>query len=243
MSDSPLKLFSAALLVAVGLALGGFFIGKGFVEGRLGDRFVTVRGLAESEVRADLAIWPMRFVATGDDLTQVHARLAMDAEKIVQFLVRNGLPRESIELQSLEVTDLLAQAYRSGPVDSRFILTQVLVARSDNVDVIAAASQKVSELVDAGVVLSAEYGSSGPVYLFTGLNHVKPEMIAEATVNARMAAEQFAVDSGSRLGGIRRANQGLFQILPRDNAPDMMEHKQVNKTLRVVTTVEYYLAE
>lgn len=243
MSDSPLKLFSAALLVAVGLALGGFFIGKGFVEGRLGDRFVTVRGLAESEVRADLAIWPMRFVATGDDLTQVHARLAMDAEKIVQFLVRNGLPRESIELQSLEVTDLLAQAYRSGPVDSRFILTQVLVARSDNVDVIAAASQKVSELVDAGVVLSAEYGSSGPVYLFTGLNHVKPEMIAEATVNARMAAEQFAVDSGSRLGGIRRANQGLFQILPRDNAPDMMEHKQINKTLRVVTTVEYYLAE
>ena len=243
MSDSPLKLFSAALLVAVGLALGGFFIGKGFVEGRLGDRFVTVRGLAESEVRADLAIWPMRFVATGDDLTQVHARLAMDAEKIVQFLVRNGLPRESIELQSLEVTDLLAQAYRSGPVDSRFILTQVLVARSDNVDVIAAASQKVSELVDAGVVLSAEYGASGPVYLFTGLNDVKPDMIAEATVNARLAAEQFAADSGSRLGGIRRANQGLFQILPRDNAPDMMEHKQVNKTLRVVTTVEYYLTE
>ena len=240
MSDSPLKLFVAALLVAVGLTLGGFFIGKGFVEGRLGDRFVTVRGLAETEVKADLAIWPMRFVATGDDLTKVHTQLAADAEKVVQFLVRNGLPR-AVEMQSLEVTDLLAQAYRSGPVDSRFILTQILVARTENVDLIASASQRVSELVDAGVVLSAEYGASGPVYLFTGLNNVKPEMIAEATVNARLAAEQFAADSGSRLGGIRRANQGLFQILPRDNAPDMQEHKQINKTLRVVTTVEYYL--
>ena len=241
MSDSPLRLFVAALLVAAGLTLGGFFIGKGFVEWRLGDRFVTVRGLAETEVKADLAIWPMRFVATGDDLTRVHAQLAADAEKVILFLVRHGLPREAVEMQSLEVTDLLAQAYRSGPVDSRFILTQVLVARTENVDLIASASQKVSELVDAGVVLSAEYGASGPVYLFTGLNDVKPEMIAEATVNARLAAEQFAGDSGSRLGGIRRANQGLFQILPRDNAPDMQEHKQISKTLRVVTTVEYYL--
>ncbi|SDB11867.1 hypothetical protein SAMN05660653_00561 [Desulfonatronum thiosulfatophilum] len=243
MSESPLKLFVAALLIAVGLSFGGYFIGQGFIEGRLNDRFVTVRGLAETEVQANLAIWPMRFVATGNNLAEVHAQLTADANKIVQFFVRHGLPENSIELQSLEVTDLLAQAYRSGPLDSRFILTQILVARTENVDLIAAASQKVSELVDVGVVLSAEYGSSGPVYLFTGLNDVKPEMIAEATVNARLAAEQFAADAGSRLGGIRRATQGLFQILPRDNAPDTMEHKQINKTLRVVTTVEYYLTE
>ena len=243
MSESPLKLFVAALLIAVGLTLGGYFIGQGFIEGRLNDRFVTVRGLAETDVQANLAIWPMRFVATGNNLSEVHAQLTSDANKVVQFFVRHGLSENSIELQSLEVTDLLAQAYRSGPMDSRFILTQILVARTENVNLIAAASQKVSELVDAGVVLSAEYGSSGPVYLFTGLNDVKPEMIAEATVNARLAAEQFAADAGSRLGGIRRATQGLFQILPRDNAPDTMEHKQINKTLRVVTTVEYYLTE
>ncbi len=242
MSESPFRIF-AALLVGIGLSLGGYFIGQGFIQGRLNDRFVTVRGLAETAVQADLAIWPMRFVATGDNLAEVHAQLASDAHKVVQFFVRHGLPEEAIELQSLEVTDLMAQAYRSGPMDSRFILTQVLVARSDNVDVIASASQKVSELVDAGVVLSAEYGSGGPVYLFTRLNEVKPEMIAEATVNARLAAEQFAADSDSRLGGIRRASQGLFQILPRDNAPDTMEHKQINKTLRVVTTVEYYLTQ
>jgi hypothetical protein len=83
----------------------------------------------------------------------------------------------------------------------------------------------------------------GPFYIFTGLNVVKPPMIAEATRSARAGAEQFAADSGSRVGGIRRANQGLFQILPRDRAPGLQESTQINKTVRVVSTVEYLLEE
>ena len=109
MTEQPIRLFFTALIVALGLAAGGWFIGQGFVQGRLNDRFVTVKGVAETTVRADLAIWPMRFVATGNDLTAVHARLAADADKVAEFLVRNGLARDSIELQSLEVTDLMAQ--------------------------------------------------------------------------------------------------------------------------------------
>lgn len=243
MPEHSAKSFLAATVLAAGLALGGWFIGQGFVDSRLNDRFVTVKGVAERSVRADLAIWPMRFVATGNDLAQVHAALDADAKKVVDFLVRHGIAREAIELQSLEVTDVMAQAYRSGPVDARFILAQTMVARSGNVDTIAAASQRVNELVDAGVVLSAEYGPGGPVYLFTSLNDVKPEMIAEATLSAREAAQQFAADSGSDLGGIRRANQGLFQILGRNNIPDLMEHKQIDKTVRVVSTIEYYLVK
>lgn len=233
----------AAVVLAAGLALGGWFIGQGFVHGRLDDRFVTVKGVAEREVRADLAIWPMRFVATGNELNQVHATLDADARKVVEFLVRQGIPREAVELQSLEVTDVLAQPYRSGPVESRFILAQTMVARSKDVDVIATAGQRVNELVDAGVVLSTEYGAGGPVYLFISLNDVKPEMIAEATLSARAAAQQFAADSGSSLGGIRRANQGLFQILGRNDIPDLQEHKQMDKTVRVVTTIDYYLVK
>lgn len=243
MPEHSAKSFLAATVLAAGLALGGWFIGQGFVDSRLNDRFVTVKGVAERSVRADLAIWPMRFVATGNNLAQVHAALDADAKKVVDFLVRHGIAREAIELQSLEVTDVMAQAYRSGPVDARFILAQTMVARSGNVDTIAAASQRVNELVNAGVVLSAEYGPGGPVYLFTSLNDVKPEMIAEATLSAREAAQQFAADSGSDLGGIRRANQGLFQILGRNNIPDLMEHKQIDKTVRVVSTIEYYLVK
>ena len=243
MSENPLKSVVATTLLAAGLALCGWFIGQGFITARLEDRYVTVKGVAERTVRADLAIWPMRFVATGNDLAQVHTALDADAQKVVNFLVRHGIAREAVELQSLEVTDVMAQAYRSGPVESRFILAQTMVARSDDVDTIATAGQRVNELVDAGVVLSTEYGPGGPVYLFTSLNDVKPEMIAEATINAREAAQQFAADSGSSLGGIRRANQGLFQILGKNDIPDLTEHKQMDKTVRVVSTIDYYLVQ
>jgi hypothetical protein len=116
------------------------------------------------------------------------------------------------------------------------------MVRSTDVERIEATSQRVSELIEAGVVLSSE-GGAGPYYLFTRLNDVKPEMIGEATRRAREGAEQFAADSGSRVGGIRRASQGLFQILARDDAPSIMEQRQIRKTVRVVSTIDYVLVD
>jgi hypothetical protein len=234
----------AAAVLALGIAAGGWFIGTGFLAARTSDRYVTVKGVAERQVKADLAIWPMRFVATSNALDQAQAEISADGLAVIAFLTEAGIARDEIELQNLQVTDLLAQAYRSGPVESRFIVAQTLVVRSAEVDRIATASQRIGELVEAGVVLSNDgQPMQGPFYIFTGLNGVKPPMIAEATKSARAGAEQFAADSGSRVGGIRRANQGLFQILPRDQAPGLQESTQIHKTVRVVSTVEYLLEE
>lgn len=234
---------AGALLLAAGFAIGGWFVGQGFFQGRMADRFVTVKGISERIVKADLALWPVRFVATGNDLSEVQRTVNQYAETVGKFLADHGIPREQVEVQSLGVTDLQAQAYRSGPIESRFIVSQTLMVRSTDVNRIASASQRLSDLVDAGVVLNSEAaaGGTGPFYLFTELTSLKPAMIAEATKNARAAAAQFAADSGSRLGAIRRANQGLFQILPRDNTPGMMEQAQIHKTVRVVSTIEYLL--
>jgi uncharacterized protein len=233
----------AGLLVAVGLALGGWFVGAGFLQARLGQRSVTVKGLAERDARADLAIWPLRFVATGNDLAGVRAKIAADEDAVRGFAGGARLREATLDVTGFEVTDALAQVYRSGPVESRFVVAETMVLRSIDVDGVAALAQRVGELVAAGVVLSSEGAAPGPVYLFTGLNDAKPEMVAEATRNARASAEQFAADSGSRLGGIRSASQGVFQILARDEAPGLTEASQVNKRLRVVSTVEYFLAD
>jgi hypothetical protein len=117
------------------------------------------------------------------------------------------------------------------------------MVRSEKPDVVQAASQRVNELVAAGVVLSSsgEFGSGGPTFIFNGLNALKPSMIAAATASARTAAEQFAKDSGTTLGGIRQANQGVFVILPRDQAPGVNESGQLRKIVRVVSTVQYFL--
>jgi uncharacterized protein len=230
----------AAVVLGLGVAAAGRFVAEGVRDWRTGERLVTVRGLAEREVEADLALWPLRLVATSDDLATAQAELARAEAVVMAFMADGGIAAEAIEVQGIEVTDLLAQAYRSGPVESRYIVGLSLMIRSDDVQRIKTLSQEVGRLVEAGVVLTSD-GLRGPFYLFTRLNDVKPEMIAEATRSAREAADQFAADSQSRITGIHRASQGLFQILPRDNAPGQSEELQLFKTVRVVTTVDYRL--
>jgi uncharacterized protein len=232
----------AALLLGLGTAAAGWLVAEGMRDWRTAERLVTVRGLAEREVKADLALWPLRLVATSDDLAAARAELARAEGVVMAFMADGGIPGEAIEVQGIEVTDLLAQAYRSGPVESRYIVALSLMVRALDVDRVKALSQEVGRLVEAAVVLSGE-GLRGPFYLFTGLNDVKPGMIAEATRSAREAADQFAADSASRITGIHRASQGLFQILPRDNAPGQSEELQLFKTVRVVTTIDYRLGD
>lgn len=231
----------SALILSAGLVCAAFVLAGGFIKSRSVDRYVTVKGISERDVEAGLAIWPLRFVVTNDSLEVAQAGIIESERTVLEFLERQGIGRSMVQIQGLEVTDVVANPYRSGPATSRYIITQALVVRSEDAGLVQAASQEVGELVAAGVVLSAQNGPITPTYIFTRLTDLKPEMIAEATANARRAAEQFAADSGSRIRGIRRASQGLFEILPRDRAVGLSEEAQIRKTVRVVTTIEYQL--
>jgi hypothetical protein len=241
---NPLRSVLASLLLAAGLALAGWFVGHGFVESRTTDRFVTVKGVSEREVTADLALWPFQIVATSNELGDAQSQLKRYEHEILTFLARHDVDTIGVENQGLEVTDRLANRFGDqGPIQSRFVVQQTLMVRSDDPETILAASQRLGELVSAGVVLSSGsgYGPAKPTFLFTRLNDVKPTMIAEATASAREAAEQFAADADSRIAGIRQANQGIFVILPRDQAPGISESEQLHKVVRVVSTLDYYL--
>lgn len=233
----------AALILALGVALGGLFVGFGFARGRAEDRFVEVKGLSEKPVKATLALWPLRFVVSANSLAEAQASASAATNEVLAFFKRQGIDPSAAELQNLQVTDSETEMYRQDRSGPRFVITQTVMVRSADVDTIIRASQRVSELVGAGIVLSSsgEFGGAGPTYLFTGLNELKPSMIAEATANARAAAEQFARDSGASLGGIKQANQGVFVILPRDQAPGVQEGSQPEKIVRVVSTVQYFL--
>jgi uncharacterized protein len=229
-----------ALILGLGLLGAGFLVGRGFERGRAADRYVTVKGLAETFVTADLTVWPLRVTATGDDLGRVQEQIDADLATITGFLTEQGIEPDAIQAQRAEVTDLLAQAYRpEGAAENRFILAQTVIVRTEQVDLVARLNQQTGELVKRGVVL---VDSGGPTYLFTRLNDIKPDLLAEATRNARQAAEQFAADSGSEIAEIRRASQGLFEILARDPAPNLFEPNQLDKKVRVVSTIEYRLS-
>ena len=234
------RIVSAAIaggLLALGVAVAGVMIGKGVENARVGDRSVTVRGLSERVVKADLAVLPLKFATAGDDLQAVQADVDADTAAVRKFLAAQGYQSSEIDLGRLEVTDQFAREYQQQNVAARYRVAQTVIVRTNNVDRVQATTRQLDELIRQGVVLQ-DY--AGPSYLFTKLNDVRPAMIAEATASARSGAQQFAKDAGADLGGIRSATQGSFEILGRDDI-GYEANSQVFKKLRVVTTVSYQL--
>lgn len=231
------------VLLSAAIVLSGFLIGRGIIHFRQADRVVTVKGVAERDVRADVGLWPLAFTAASDDLGAAQAKIESDRRKVMRFLAGFDIDTASVSLNSLDVTDTRANPYGGTTPPNRYVVKMGLMLRTGDVEALQRASQNIDALVRDGVVLSAgqQYGASGPTYLFTRLNDLKPEMLTESNENARVAAEQFANESKARVGGIRRASQGLFEILARDRAPGIAQESQIDKTLRVVSTVEYML--
>jgi uncharacterized protein len=232
----------AATLIGLGFALAGYFIGDSVADVITSQRVIDARGFSERDVKADLAIWTIGYVATGDDMTLVQEKVENDSEKIRAFLKQNGLMDAEIIEQPTSMTDLLSRDYRpEGVTKGRYIVNATIRVRSEKVDLVASLSgMKIGALIKAGVTLRE---GQPPVYLFTKLKNIKPEMVAEATEDAKRAAQQFAKDSDAHLGGMKSAAQGVFQILPRDQAMGINEDNEISKTVRVVTTAQYFLVD
>ena len=236
------------LLLALGLIAGGWVLGAQIKATRLSDRYVSVKGLVERIVKSDLAIWPLSYKEAGDDLSSVYAKTEADKKAILTFLDQQGIKSSEIELDVVRVVDTQANEYGGNRAPQRYIVEQQITVRTSRVDQVAAAAQKTMELLQKGIVLNSNPGQ-GLSYKFSGLNSIKPDMITEATRNARAAAERFASDSGSKVGSIRQANQGVFSILPANQGSNTGEEgdnsgtadSSLMKTVRVVTSVQYYL--
>lgn len=230
-------------IIAFGLALGGFFPGRYYYKAKALDRTVSVKGLAEREVKADVAVWNIRVIRAGGNLDSLRSKLAEDQKAVTRFLTAGGLQASEIMPGRLETNDLLANPYRSEKVnpDSRYILKQTLTVRTSKVDEIEKLVGRTEEVLKQGVLFDGDSYPPSVSYLFTKLNDVKPDMLREATANAKQAAEEFARNSGAKVGDIRSASQGQFTVLPLYQTPDAQETQQKDKKLRVVSTVEYYL--
>lgn len=245
MSDKCCKmgLVLSVVLLALGVAYAGGQVHKGLVNFKSFDRSVTMKGLAQRDVVADLAIWPIAYTETGNDLATLQDLMDERGRAILNFLKKYGIAGDEVELQQVQVQDLMAQSYRqNNAVINRYILTQTYLVRTNNIEAVSKASKELGSLIRKGVVFS-QSGSTAPTYLFTKLNDIKPAMIAEATKNARAAAREFAENSGQKVGGIKYASQGVFQILPRDETYTVPESQQKNKTVRIVSTIRFYLED
>ncbi len=224
----------AACVIGFAIIVMGFALRSGIVAFKDMDRSVTVKGLAEKEVNADKVTWPLVYKELGNDPAEMYDLLAQKNKKVLAFLKSAGIKESDISVNPPVISDRQADNYSNEIMNYRYKATSVITVTSTEVDKVRTLMRRQSELMKQGIALvSEEYGNNSVVYEFTGLNKVKPDMIEEATKNARKTAQKFADDSGSSLGEIRNAQQGQFSIEDRDaNTPYI-------KRLRVVNTVEY----
>lgn len=227
----------AASIIALGLFFMGLCVKSGLENSLKDERIVSVRGLSERTVPADKVVWPLVYKEVGNDLATLSKEVGLKNKIIVDYLKSKGITDEEISIASPEIIDLQAERYMSQNVIYRYNLTSVITVSSQQVDLVRNLISAQGELLDKGIaIVSGEYDTQVN-YLFTGLNDLKPDMIAEATRNAREAAEQFASDSDSKLGKIKTATQGQFSISDRD------QYTPYLKNVRVVTSVVYYLKD
>lgn len=226
-----------ALILAVGLLLMSVFIQQGLDSFSSNNRIVNVKGLSEMEVPANKVTWPLMYKELGNDLPTLYTNIRQTNEAIVQFLKRKGIDASEISINAPEIIDLKAERYNSNPTPYRYNVTSVITVTSTKVELVRQMISEQSELLKQGIAITGGDYRYNVQYEFTGLNDVKPQMIEEATQNARAAAVKFAKDSDSKLGKIKRANQGQFSISDRDaNTPYI-------KRIRVVTTIDYLLED
>jgi len=227
-----IPLIVSALLLALGVATAGFFIGEGISSRNSGRRIISVKGLSEKEVPASVATWTIGYNATGNDLNEINKKLGDSTKAVLEFLKERGFDQKDLAVQPPAIHDTSMDQRQKDvpPPPERFSANQSVLLRTSKVDAIKPALASASNLMISGVLLS---GGSQPNYIFNKLNEIKPGMIQEATKNAHIAADQFARDSQIVLGKLRNASQGWFQVENRDEATPE------RKTVRVVVDVQY----
>lgn len=224
-----------AIIVAIGMAVLGGQIKQGINKFVEKDQVVTVKGLAEMEVPADKVTWPLVYKEVGNDLITLYDKIKTTNQTIVDFLKGKGIDEDEISINAPEIIDMQAERYNSNPVPFRYNVTTVITVTSNKVGRVRELISEQGELLKQGVAIIGGDYRYNIEYDFTGLNKIKPLMIEEATKNARESAMKFAKDSDSKLGKIKRANQGQFTIGNRDANTPYIKH------VRVVTTIDYSL--
>ncbi len=225
----------AAFVLAGGFILGCVILAFGLKQVRPTSNYVTVKGLSEREVMADKAWWSIHAQFGANTVAVIQSSIREVETEIKNFLTEKGFTQDEI---SIEGINIYQNNYQGAP--TRLNADVRVSVTTNDIEKVRSASEAVTELIAKGLLIQSDKWASGPKYYFTKFKVLKKEMLAEATREAKAAAEEFAANSSSRVGVIRRANQGVFQILP-GNRTNENEVFFPDKIIRVVSTVDYVL--
>jgi uncharacterized protein len=253
LTDKPIIALVCSAFLSLGIFGSGYSIGQHILLTKKMNRSVTVKGLAEQEVKSDFGVWKINYKEVGGNLVQLVQRIQHDQEMVRAFLAQQGFTDKEISSTEVKVTDKYANIYAQGPrtpMDSRYVVTDGIDVHSSRVDLIQKVAGLSDQLIQQGVPLAFDnmMGEPNPSYYFQNLDAIRPAMLAAATKSARAIALQFAKDSNHQLGSILHASQGVFQIMSRNTSTldsnwnnNINTLSAINKKIRLVTTIDYQI--
>ncbi len=195
------------------------------------DDTVKVRGLCEREVPADRVVWRISYTEKSNSLAELRTTVREHNEAIVKILLDAGFTNDEVKVGNANYEDRYTYANNTSLITYRYNASQMVTVFSKNMELV----RKMQQTLETDLINQNILASSWADYQYMGLNEIKPSMIAESLENARTAANEFAKNSHSRIGKMRTASQGYFEV------EDLDENTPQVKKVRVVTTVEYYL--
>ncbi|NNE25208.1 MAG: SIMPL domain-containing protein [Saprospiraceae bacterium] len=221
--------------IALAIVLSSIILAFGMTQIKKQYNYVTVKGLSEREVFADQAWWSINAQYGANTVDAIQSKVVMIQTTIHDFLKEQGFSEGEINVENINIYQNNYQgALTRLNADVRISVTTPEIRK------VKQAVKASGVLLEKGILIQSDKWASGPKYYFTQFKDIKKEMLAEATVAAKEAAQEFAKNSGSKVGTIRRANQGIFQILPANKTQDNQEFYD-KKIIRVVSTFDYYL--
>jgi len=238
----------AGLFLAAGLVCSSIMATTAWVKIK-NSQFVTVKGSARKNVTSDLAIWTGNFTTEAETLLDAQHCLHEDRAKVEQFLKAAGMTNyafTSITIQEMRArfeyaVNTNGQRSMSQEKTVGYKLKQSVVARSGQVDRIEHLDSDSTALVEQGVMFTTDK----PKFIYTRAGEAKIEMLAEATKDARIRAEQISRQGGRSLARLHRADMGVFQITPLNSAETswegMNDTSYVEKTITAVVTATFAL--
>ena len=195
------------------------------------DDTVKVRGLCEKEVPADRVVWRISYSEKDNSLADLRTTIRRNNDIIVKHLRDAGFTEDEIKVGNASYDDRYTWSNNVSQITFRYQANQTVTVFTKNLELV----RKLQQTLETDLVNQNILANSWADYQYLGLNDIKPSMIAESLENARTAADEFAKNSHSKIGKMRTASQGYFEV------EDLDENTPQVKKVRVVTTVEYYL--
>jgi hypothetical protein len=235
-------------IIILGLCIAGATIAssiifsKGFLSvTKFMREQITVTGSAQKDIQSDYAVWTGSFSRREADMAAAYQKLNDDLIKVKEYLVAQGIPEPEIIVQQI-ATETLYQKNEKGN-DTNTIegyrLRQTVELRSSDVEKIARISREATGLINEGI----EFYSGSPEYFYTKLDELKVEMLAKATENAKLRAENMVKATGNKIGFMRSAKMGVFQITPVNSTEisdwGMNDTSSLNKKVTAVVNASF----